>query len=107
MFEAIFVGLLRLAPVHDGGFRNGGSHRPVDQPVLLEIRDPHAVEVRLETIFPDVLDQLEKETFVNLIAHDVFVRPSGSVGFRESPLLTGHEGMEVIWKWNRGVHLML
>lgn len=86
MFESVFVGLLYGASVHDDRLLDGGSHRPVDHAVFIKIRDALCIEAALISIFPDMPDKLNKRFFINSVAHDVFVRPGGSIGLCERPM---------------------
>jgi hypothetical protein len=39
VFQSVFVGLFPLASIYDGCLLDGGSHRPIDHPVIVEVGD--------------------------------------------------------------------
>ena len=82
--EALLVGVLLRRTVDDHRLLDRIAHRPIDEPVLLKVRDRTVVESALVALAPDVLDDLHKEGLVHPVPDDVVVGPLGH-RLREGP----------------------
>ncbi len=98
VFETLPICFFFFAPVNNNGFFDWFAHRPVDHVVFVKIGDRLLIEFALVSVRPDMRDKLNEQRFVNAVANDVFVWPSGRIGLSKRPLLPGHKSPEVTRK---------